>query len=81
MRAAAERVRTLYVAMTRAKSRVVVMGKWPKPGPPKSPELAQSYADLIQSREDSPDLEEAMEAGDSRFEHGSALWRLSLIHI
>jgi len=76
VRAAAERVRTLYVAMTRAKSRVVVMGKWPKPGPPKSPELAQSYADLIQSREDSPDLEEAMEAGDSRFEHGSALWRL-----
>jgi ATP-dependent exoDNAse (exonuclease V) beta subunit len=49
---AAERVRTLYVAATRAKRRLVLMGTWPENAPdePLGPEHAKSYVDLLASR-------------------------------
>ncbi len=52
---AAERVRTLYVAMTRAKERLVLAGIWPqKDG--MAPELARSHADLLLARRGRPEV-------------------------
>jgi len=48
--AAAERVRTLYVAMTRAKQRMVLTGAWPDTPRPRPPEDAASTLDLLGSR-------------------------------
>ena len=48
--AAAERVRTLYVAMTRAKSRLVLAGAWPEAPVPRPPAEARSYVDLLGER-------------------------------
>lgn len=51
--AAAERVRTLYVAMTRAEERMVLLGNWPEaPGERarRGPEEAESYLDLLGAR-------------------------------
>jgi ATP-dependent helicase/nuclease subunit A len=49
---AAERVRTLYVAMTRARDRLVLLGQWPlqPPEEPVEAERAASYAELLQRR-------------------------------
>lgn len=47
---AAERVRTLYVAMTRAEERLVLAGRWPETPRPRAPEAADSYLDLLGSR-------------------------------
>lgn len=47
---AAERVRLLYVAMTRAKDRLVLAGVWPDSAEAKSPELARTHMDLLLSR-------------------------------
>jgi ATP-dependent exoDNAse (exonuclease V) beta subunit len=60
---AAERVRTLYVAATRAKRRLVLLGCWPEtePDPPPDPEHAKSHVDLLASRRGGrPDLESCM---------------------
>jgi ATP-dependent helicase/nuclease subunit A len=55
--AAAERVRSLYVAMTRAADRLVLMGSW-KPGAASvEPETARTHLDLVTSRRSGvPDL-------------------------
>ena len=51
---AAERVRLLYVAMTRAKDRLVLAGKWPEAGEPVPWDRATAPIDLLLAREDSP---------------------------
>jgi ATP-dependent helicase/nuclease subunit A len=66
---AAERVRTLYVAMTRPKDRLVLMGIWPDGGPDggpaagsdggpdagrRPPEQARTHMDLLAWRPDRP---------------------------
>jgi len=54
---AAERVRTLYVAMTRAKDRLVMAGRWPKTLEGRDLETARTYMDLLAHREGGiPDL-------------------------
>jgi ATP-dependent helicase/nuclease subunit A len=51
---AAERVRLLYVAMTRAKDRLVLAGKWPEAGEPVPWDRATAPIDLLLARGDSP---------------------------
>lgn len=59
--AAAEQVRTLYVAMTRAKSRLVLSGKWPTDRTPVAAERARSQIRLLLSRQPPPpDLDALM---------------------
>jgi len=81
---AAERVRTLYVAMTRAKDRLVLLGSWPEdPGqPPRQPEQARTHMDLLAWRPERPETplvelwaaaEEAGGAGAS--DPAGALWK------
>jgi ATP-dependent helicase/nuclease subunit A len=54
---AAERVRTLYVAMTRAKDRLVLAGVWPaEPAVPLPPEQARTHLQLLAWRPGCPDL-------------------------
>jgi len=54
---AAERVRSLYVAMTRAKDRLVLLGNWPTVATPAPPEAARTHLDLVASRQPGvPDL-------------------------
>ena len=51
---AAEQVRTLYVAMTRAKKRLVLVGNWPETtGKPRSG--VPTYVELLSQRKDQPD--------------------------
>jgi ATP-dependent helicase/nuclease subunit A len=53
---AAERVRTLYVAMTRAKDRLVLMGIWPEgEAEARQPEQARTHMDLLAWRTDRPE--------------------------
>ncbi len=52
---AAERVRTLYVAMTRAKERLVMLGNWDPAPVPIEPEQAVSHVQLLASRDPLPD--------------------------
>ena len=47
---AAERVRTLYVAMTRAKSRLVLLGSWGAASEPLAYERASSHIELLAGR-------------------------------
>jgi ATP-dependent helicase/nuclease subunit A len=80
---AAERVRTLYVAMTRAKDRLVLLGMWPdREERPRPPEQARTHMDLLAWRPERPegawiDLWERAEAeGSASFPDSSgALWR------
>ncbi len=51
---AAEMVRTLYVAMTRACRRLVLVGRWPEVPEATDPLDAKDYVDLLQSRRDLP---------------------------
>jgi ATP-dependent exoDNAse (exonuclease V) beta subunit len=51
---AAERVRTLYVAMTRAKDRVVLAAVWPENPEAKPVDQAHTHLDLLLSRPDRP---------------------------
>lgn len=80
---AAERVRLLYVAMTRAKDRLVLAGVWPDGAGAKPPELARTHMELLLSRPGVPaDL--AVRWGDAKsqevpwaFEDEvGALWKL-----
>jgi len=59
--AAAERVRGLYVAMTRARDRLVLLGAWPLAGGGKRGAKSDALIDLLRSRRDNPaSLEEAL---------------------
>jgi len=61
-RESAERVRLLYVAMTRAKRRLILLGNWPDPVERKKIGQARSALDLLCWRQSSlPDLRHAME--------------------
>ncbi len=68
--AQAEAVRLLYVALTRAKERLVVSGHWPEQPP------SQALVSLLSHRENLPDLENlaAKLDGNDRVEAGGALW-------
>ncbi len=64
---AAEMVRTLYVAMTRARDRLVVAGNWPSGQPPVPP---RSHLDLLSPRlpgEGLPAVAARIAAGGSHF--------------
>jgi ATP-dependent exoDNAse (exonuclease V) beta subunit len=61
---AAERVRLLYVAVTRAKRRLVLMGNWSLRQAP-APEQARSLMDLLGHRRPLPDLEALPQRLDS----------------
>ena len=50
-REAAERVRLLYVALTRAKRRLVMIGRWPEAPKPRPVAAARSMLDLLASRQ------------------------------
>lgn len=50
----AEAVRTLYVALTRASERLVLVGLWPERPEPVVPQDATSYVDLLQNRSNLP---------------------------
>lgn len=68
--AAAETVRLLYVAMTRARERLVVSGHWPEEV------RGESLVGLLAARRDLPDLDKIAGAlaGQDRVEAGGALW-------
>ena len=80
----AERVRTLYVAMTRAKDRLVLAAAWPDDsgkGEPRSAAFARTHLDLLLSRPDRPaeplaDLwARAAEEGGPVADPSGALWK------
>ena len=84
---AAERVRTLYVAMTRAKDRLVLLGSWPEETAGDSerrpPEQARTHMDLLAWRRDRPTgtlaelWEKAAAEGVSSFSDlTGTLWKL-----
>ena len=72
----AERVRTLYVALTRARERLVLVGRWPVKPRPGTPETADSFGDLLCARAGLPDDLEALRqtAVGGRVDHGEARW-------
>jgi ATP-dependent helicase/nuclease subunit A len=78
--AAAERVRSLYVAMTRAEDRLVLMGKWEPDAPSVLPGAARTHLDLVASRRpEVPDLAAHMgrlarENGGAAVDDADARW-------
>jgi len=78
--AAAERVRSLYVAMTRAEDRLVLLGKWESEPAFAEPEAARAHLDLVAARRPGvPDLEAQMrrlaaENGGDSVEDAGARW-------
>jgi ATP-dependent helicase/nuclease subunit A len=74
---AAERVRTLYVAMTRPRERLVLVGSWPRHWEPKPPAEAASHVDLLARRSvEPPDLDFlATERNASGADIAGAHWR------
>jgi ATP-dependent helicase/nuclease subunit A len=83
---AAERVRLLYVAMTRAKDRLVLAGVWPDGAGAKPPELARTHMELLLSRPGVPKnlagrwgdalSQEAQEVPWTFEDEMGALWKL-----
>ena len=75
--AAAEHVRTLYVAMTRAKDRLVLAGLWPEPGN-RSAALKSHVALLAGRAGGAPPLSEELEklsvSGGDRFDANETRW-------
>ncbi|MEJ2085254.1 MAG: PD-(D/E)XK nuclease family protein, partial [Acidobacteriota bacterium] len=76
----AERVRTLYVAMTRAKKRLVMVGKWPATADALTTPSRASHVDLLMRRQELPEsfeslLDECLATGSSAVDHGGARWR------
>jgi len=82
-REAAERVRLLYVAITRSRSRLVVSGNWPRSPRGRPPEAAHHLQDLLERRLDLPpdlgELARRPEAGNG-VEAGGAYWRFPDAH-
>ena len=77
---AAERVRTLYVAMTRARQRLVLVGRWERVPPTRAVEAARHHLDLLGHRPGTPDLVAGWDAagapgGDPCLDATGALWR------
>jgi ATP-dependent exoDNAse (exonuclease V) beta subunit len=76
----AERVRTLYVATTRAKDRLVVSGSWPDRERRRGGRREGSHAQLLAARDPAPPDLEALAAGLSADrpaqEEGGARWFL-----
>jgi ATP-dependent helicase/nuclease subunit A len=75
---AAERVRTLYVAMTRARERLVMAGAWRlQPADPPPPELARTHLHLLAWRAGCPDLQRLWKArpSGSHVDSCGVLWR------
>ena len=72
----AELIRLLYVAMTRAKDRLVISGGWNSAAFEKSPLQAQSFADLLDQRLDREGLDTQLQSETvRRLEEGSQnLW-------
>jgi ATP-dependent helicase/nuclease subunit A len=72
----AERVRTLYVALTRARERLVMVGRWPAQPKARAPESAESFTDLLCSRLELPnDLESLREEAVAGYiDRGEARW-------
>jgi ATP-dependent helicase/nuclease subunit A len=69
-----ERVRLLYVAMTRAKNRLVLLGAWH--GVEAKPiERAANLLELVAARADRPDIDEV--GRQRRIDHGGARWLLA----
>ena len=64
--ARAEAVRLLYVAMTRAKQRLVISGGWPRPGAEVDPLDARSLIDLVAHRGDPAVIGGLLERGLDR---------------
>ncbi len=81
---AAERVRTLYVAMTRAKDRLVLAGTWPETAddsPARPPDQARNHVDLLGWRGSRPNLaghwDEGAVSGEWSFDDRTgAKWKL-----
>jgi ATP-dependent helicase/nuclease subunit A len=77
----AERVRTLYVAMTRAKDRLVLAGAWPRrERNPPPPEQARTHLHLLAWRPGCPDLAALWDAAlaappDSPRATAEVLWK------
>ncbi|HWM91801.1 MAG TPA: UvrD-helicase domain-containing protein [Thermoanaerobaculia bacterium] len=77
---AAERVRTLYVAMTRAKDRLVLAGVWPEEEDPRPPEQARNHLDLLRCRPGRPDLAQRWDEGAWSFEDRvGARWKFPVL--
>ncbi len=79
-----EQVRTLYVAMTRAKRRLVLLGNWPEIPDPVPIDKRATYLDLLRSRELLPDslgtLFEECASGPSPWaDMGSIRWRFPFL--
>jgi len=66
LQARAERVRLLYVAMTRAKQRLVVSGGWATPGETSDPLEASALAEVIAHRGDPALIGDLIERGVHR---------------
>jgi len=71
-REAQERIRLLYVAMTRAKDRLVV--SWCPSGQAENPSSAKTIGDLLEHRGGRPALEQIV-AGDQPSDGGAVRWR------
>jgi len=78
---AAEAVRTLYVALTRASERLVLVGSWPVEPVPVEPADAKSYIQLLQNRTGLPDSltslanDTGVRAREGYFDHDGIRWR------
>ncbi len=66
LQARAERVRLLYVAMTRAKQRLVVSGGWATPGKATDPLESSTLAEVIAHRGDPAVIGDLIERGANR---------------
>jgi len=79
----AERVRLLYVALTRAAQRLVVLGDLALEGEPTEPDRAETHADLLGHRRGGggsrAELEEQWKEGDARRGRAGAIWYLPAI--
>jgi len=77
-RSAAENVRLLYVAATRAKRRLVVSGWWSDAGREVPPEKADCFGDLVARRGDRGQIDDRAGRGAGRWDDGAACvqWRL-----
>jgi len=73
----AERVRLLYVAMTRAKRRLVLAGRWPEAPGPADPLLAKTMLDLVLHRGVGRPMFEAASPSPARSWDGEVQWVLA----